>query len=185
MNPLSFSSQSRGTRFGQLFFIVTAIVTLGLSQAQAQTAPAVIGVLNLDQVIANAPAGKALGSRLEEFQQQAQRELEVLAGKAQEIRKQLTEGAGTLTQDQTSELQKAFEDQQIAVRRLEGDKQREAQKIRNEGLAEIEKQLRPVIESVRTEGGYDLILNNQPGVVVLVGPRINITKAVIDKLNAE
>ena len=89
-----------------------------------------------------------------------------------------------LTQEKVAELQKDYEDQQIAIRRLQESKQREAQKLQNEGLAEIEKQLKPVIEAVRVEGGYDLILNNAPGVIVLVGPRIDITKTVIDKLNA-
>jgi Skp family chaperone for outer membrane proteins len=188
MNSLSTSLRttgvSRGSRVSQICFLALTVFALGANQAFAQTAPAVVAVINLNQVVANSPGGKALSSRLEEFQQQAQRELGVLAGKAQDVRKQVAEGANTLTQEKVAELQKDYEDQQIAIRRLQESKQREAQKLQNEGLAEIEKQLKPVIEAVRVEGGYDLILNNAPGVIVLVGPRIDITKTVIDKLNA-
>ncbi len=185
MNSLSMSNLSRFSKLGQICFIALAVMAFSSHKALAQSTPAVVAVITLDAVVANSPAGKALGSRLEEFQQEVQRELEVLQGKATEIRQQVAEGAGTLSQDRLGELQKQYEDQQIAIRRLQGDKQREAQKLQQEGLAEIEKQLRPAIEEIREEGGYDLILNNSPGIVVMVGPRIDITKKVIDKLNAQ
>ena len=48
--------------------------------------------------------------------------------------------------------------------------------------ADIEKQLQPVFEKIRDEGAYDLILNNTPGVVVMAGPRVDITQNVIARL---
>jgi Skp family chaperone for outer membrane proteins len=56
--------------------------------------------------------------------------------------------------------------------------------MQSEGLREIEKQLEPVFEKVRDEGGYDLILNRVPGVVVMAGQRVDITQKVIDRLNS-
>ena len=99
MNSLSTSLRttgvSRGRRVSQICFLALTVFALGANQAFAQTAPAVVAVINLNQVAANSPGGKALSSRLEEFQQQAQRELGVLAGKAQDVRKQVAEGANT------------------------------------------------------------------------------------------
>ena len=37
---------------------------------------------------------------------------------------------------------------------------------------------------IRDQGGYDLILNNVPGVVVMAADRIDITQQVIDRFNA-
>ena len=86
--------------------------------------------------------------------------------------------------EKLAELNKQLEDATIDIRRYRDDKEREGQKMQADGLKEIEKQLEPIFEEVRNEGGYDLILNNVPGVVVMVGERAEITQKVLDKLNA-
>ena len=44
--------------------------------------------------------------------------------------------------------------------------------------------LQPIFASIRDEGGYDLILNYAPGVVVTLSERIDITSQVVERLNA-
>ena len=51
-------------------------------------------------------------------------------------------------------------------------------------IREIEKQLEPVFKQVRDSGGFDLILNNVPGVVVMISEQVDITQQVIDALAA-
>lgn len=150
----------------------------------AQEAPLRIAVVDLDTVVAESPAGKALQKKLEAFQQQAKAELDALNSAAASIRQRATEGANSLSEEELANLQKQFEDKQIEMRRLQDDKQRQGQKMQNEGLAEIERLLGPVFEKVRAEGNYDLILNRVPGVVVMANPRIDITRQVIERLEA-
>jgi Skp family chaperone for outer membrane proteins len=153
----------------------------GLAQV-AQESSLRLGVVDLDRVVAMSPAGKTLQAKLEAFQKEVQAEVQSRNDRANDIRQRVAAGANTLSEEKLAELQKEFEDAQIDQRRYRDDKQREGQKMQEEGLREIEKQLEPVFTRIRDEGGYDLILNNVPGVVVMVGPRIELTEQVLARL---
>ena len=73
---------------------------------------------------------------------------------------------------------------QIELRRLQETKQREGQQLRTEGLKAIEVKLEPVFKQIRDEGNYDLIINNVPGVVLMVNDKIDLSAKVLDLLNA-
>ena len=70
------------------------------------------------------------------------------------------------------------------MRRLQEAKQREGQKLQNDGLKAIEVKLEPVFKQIKDEGSYDLILNNAPGVVIMASDKVDITAKVIEMLNA-
>lgn len=166
------------------------LLTLALASLFTAALPALaqdqikIAVVDLDVVVAQSPAGKELNSRLEKFQQQVQGEIDTMTNRAKELRQRLAEGVNSLSEDKLAELQKQFEDEGIKMKRLKDDKTREGQKMQNEGLREIEKQLEPIFKQVRDEGGYDIILNRVPGMVVMASERVDITQKVIDKLTA-
>lgn len=143
-----------------------------------------IAVVDLDVVVAQSPAGKELNSRLEKFQTQVQAEIDTMTNRAKELRQRLADGVNSLSEDKLSELQKQFEDEGIKMKRLKDDKTREGQKMQNEGLREIEKQLEPIFKQIRDEGSYDIILNRVPGMVVMASERVDITQKVIDRLGA-
>lgn len=159
-----------------------ACLVLLTPMLEAQGPPLKIGVVNLDLIVASSPAGRALQSKLETFQRSVQAEGEAKTASAQDIRQRIADGANTLSEEKLSELQKELEDAQIAIRRYRDDKQREGEKMQAEGLREIEQQLEPVFRKIRDEEGYDLILNNVPGVVVMIGPRVDLTQTVLDHL---
>jgi Skp family chaperone for outer membrane proteins len=150
----------------------------------AQDGAIKIAVVDLEVIVAQSPAGKELEGRLDKFQQQVQAEIDAMNTKAKDIRQRLADGVNSLSEDKLAELQKQFEDEQIKMKRLRDDRTREGQKMQTEGLRDIEKQLEPIFKVVRDEGGYDLILNRVPGVVVMAGERVDITQKVIERLNA-
>lgn len=153
--------------------------------AEAQEAPIRIAVVNLDYIVSQSPAGKALQQSLKSFEDVVVAEVKAKTDKAKDIRQRMVDGANSLTEEKLAELNKQLEDATIDIRRYRDDKEREGQKMQADGLKEIEKQLEPIFEEVRNEGGYDLILNNVPGVVVMVGERAEITQKVLDKLSAK
>ncbi len=167
-------------------YLVLGLLALALASgsAVAQETPAKIAVVNLDYIVTQSPAGKALQAKLEAFQNQVQVQAEALNNEAKDLRQRMVEGANSLSEEKLAEMQKAFEDKTISIRRFRDDKQREGQKMQEEGLREVEAQLEPVFTAIRDEGGYDLILNNVPGVVVMVSQRVDITQKVLDKLKA-
>ena len=143
-----------------------------------------IAVVDLEVVVASSQAGKDLATKLKGLQESAGAQVDSMQKEAVELRQRIAEGANSLSDDKLADMQKEYEDKMIAIRRYTDDKQREGQKMQQEGLAAIEKQLEPVFEKVRDEGNYDLIPNRVPGVVVMAGESIDITKKVIDVLNA-
>jgi len=160
------------------------LASLCTAPAFAQGDAIKIAVVDLDVVVAQSPAGKELNGKLEKFQQQVQAEIDTMTNKAKELRQRLADGVNSLSEDKLAELQKQFEDEGIKMKRLKDDKTREGQKMQNEGLREIEKQLEPIFKQVRDEGGYDIILNRVPGMVVMASERVDITQKVIDRLSA-
>ncbi len=165
-------------------FICLALVALTLPAAAQQNQPINIAVVDLDFVVAQSPAGQALGKKLEEFKKTAQAEVEGKQKQAADLRNRIRDGVNSLSEDKLAELQKQLEDVAIEIRRFGDDKQREGQKMQDEGLRQIEKQLEPVFAKIRDDNGYDLILNRVPGVVVMAGERVDITKKVIEALQA-
>ena len=170
---------------GAVFALTIALFLSAVPQpASAQDTPLKIAVVDLELVVAGSKAGKELQAKLEQFQNQAQEEGKALRDRGRDIQRRITEGANSLTEDKLAELQKEYEDASIALRRFGDDKQREGQKLQTEGLREIEKSLEPVFEKIQEEEGYDLILNNVPGVVVMANEKVDITSKVIERLNA-
>lgn len=164
---------------------MTLLLGAGIAPAQAQTTSIKIAVVDLEIVVAGSEAGKQLQAKLEAFQNQAQEEGKSLNEKGREIQRRIAEGANSLADDKLAELQKQYEDATIALRRFRDDKQREGQKMQTEGLREIERQLEPIFKQIQERDGYDLILNNVPGVVVMANENVDITAQVIDLLNAK
>jgi len=162
------------------FALITGLIVAPAAFAQGQYK---IGIVNLDQVLVESEVGKALQTRLDQFTTGVQSEGEVKTAAALELRQRIADGANTLAEDKLAELQQEYEAAATEVGRFRDDKQREGQKLQQEGLAAIEQQLQPVFESIRDEGGYDLILNFAPGVVVMTSERIDITSLVVERLN--
>jgi len=164
--------------------IVVLLLAVGSAPLLAQEAPIKIAIVDLEAVVAQSKQGQDLQARMEGFQQQVQQEMTTLNQQANELRQRLADGANSLSESRLAELNKEYEDATIALRRFRDDKQREGQKMQEESLREIEGLLEPVFEQVRAEMGFDLILNNVPGVVLMAGERVDITGMMVERFNA-
>jgi outer membrane protein len=166
--------------------VAVAICALALSAAPAAFAQdqIKIGVVNLDQVLVESNVGKALQTKLDQFTSGVQTEGEAKTETALQLRQQIADGANTLSEEKLAELQQQYEAAATEIQRFRDDKQREGQKMQQEGLADIEQRLEPVFKAIRDEGSYDLILNYAPGVVVMLSDRIDITAQVVERLNS-
>lgn len=164
--------------------MVLFLLTAGTTPLLAQEAPIKIAIVDLETVVAQSKQGQDLQARMESFQQQVQQEMTTLNQQANELRQRLADGANSLSETRLAELNKEYEDATIALRRFRDDKQREGQKMQEESLREIEGLLEPVFEQVRAELGFDLILNNVPGVVLMAGERVDITAMMVERFNA-
>jgi Skp family chaperone for outer membrane proteins len=159
-----------------LSFVLTPLV--------AQDAPLKIAVVDVEVLVAESPQGKALQERLAQFQSSTSTEMQRMQNDAQAIQQRIADGANSLSAERLAELNKELEDATIALRRYRDDKQREGQKMQEEGLLSIEEVLQPIFAEVRDEMGFDLILNRVPGVVLMISERVDITPLMVQRLNA-
>lgn len=161
------------------------LVAGGSGAALAQDdRPFTIAVVDLDAVVANSPAGRALEQEIDAFQRSVQSEVDRRRDAARSLQQELNEEAGSMTPARLAELRQSLEQIMNDVRRYTDDQQREGQRRQNEGLRAIELQLEPVFEQLQADMGYDVILNRVPGVVVMTGDRADITDEVIRRLEA-
>lgn len=163
---------------------LVALVCGFATGALAQELPIKIAVVDLDRVILQSAPGKELQAKLERFQAEVRTEMRTRMDKADAIRQQLTQSTGSLSLSEGAALQKQYEDAMIEIRRYQDDKQRDGRIMQERGLKDIQRQLRPVFEKIREDLGYDLILNNTPGVVVMARGKVDITDQIIEKLNS-
>jgi Skp family chaperone for outer membrane proteins len=165
-------------------FVAILILGLGSTLATSQETTLKIGVVDIEQVVAESPQGQELQTRLEAFQSEVQAQLDVMQEEARAIGRRIAEGTNTLSQDRITQLEKEYEDAGIAIRRYRDDKQREGQKMQEEGLKVIEQVLKPVFEQARSEMGLDIIFNRVPGVIILTSDKVDITPAMIERVAA-
>lgn len=142
-----------------------------------------IGVVDMELVLVECNMGKALQGQLEDFQKTVVSEGKPLADKITSLQTELRDKGATLSQAKVNELQRQIEDQKINIQRFQADKQKEFESKKQEGLSNIEKKLKPVMEALRDKDGFDMILH-KPGVVIIAKETYNITKLVIDRMNS-
>lgn len=157
------------------------LLTLGATAGFAQEPPLKVAVVNVERIVSESTAGKALQTKLDNFREQIETDLQA---RLQAVNKLRQDAALAADPAEQSRLQREYEDGARDLRRLQDDKQREGQKMQDEGLREIEKNLAPVFRQIRDEQGYDLILALTPGIVLMVSERVDITQVVLDRYNA-
>jgi len=153
------------------------------AQEPAAEGPPRIAVVNVDFVAVQSPSGQALQREIQALRDQYAAGLEE---RQQEVRRieQRVAAADSLSADERRTLEREYQDALTAVRRYQQDVQDRAQRMQNEGLAEIREEIGPVLEAVMEEQGYDLVLNAQDNAIVLSSERIDITRAVLERLQA-
>lgn len=159
------------------------LASAGVAQEPAADGPARIAVVNVDFVAVQSPSGQALQGEIQALRDQYAAGLEE---RQQEVRRieQRVATADSLSAEERRTLEREYQDALTAVRRYQQDVQDRAQRMQNQGLAEIREEIGPILEAIMQEEGYDLVLNAQNNAIVLSSERIDITRAVLQRLQA-
>ena len=179
------------------FLATLALVIAGSGLAIAQDAGAEksarIAVIDMARVSAESQLGKSYATQLEQLQndintaaQAKQTELQQMDAAIQALQDELQKQGGVLSQEARDkkqqeivrkgrERQAFLEDGQAEINRMRERGQQQAQSINNEFQVKI----RPVVEDVAREKGYDLVLDSQ--VAYTISQDFDITREVITK----
>ncbi|MFL2433356.1 OmpH family outer membrane protein [bacterium] len=165
-----------------------------------------IGYVDLQRVLAGSAEGQASNTRVQELtdekigeiearNNELQAELQTANQLLQDSQQKLAQGESVMSGEARINLQREIsrmqldmqrqtQDAQAEMERVQQDAQQEIEALQQELQIEFETLLSPAIDEVATEKGLDFLMAVGPG-VIWANRSLDLTQAVIDKLNVE
>jgi outer membrane protein len=159
------------------FFIASGLAIAALA-APAQELK--IGYVNSDRVLREAAPAKAAQSKLEAEFGKREKELAEMGSRLKASSDKLEKDGPTLSESERTRRQRELVEQDREFQRRRREFQEDLNQRKNEELAAVIERANKVIRQIFEQEKYDLILQD----VVFAGPRVDITKKVIDALNS-
>lgn len=161
--------------------LAALLIALASPALHAQEAATRVASINVELVVAEAREGQELAAFLQRIETETRTALEANASRVEALR-QTAVGKGP---DELRSIQHQIEDLQRESQRLANDVERRAAKRQEETLQRINERLRPIVQQLIDENGYDLILNASIGGVLHASARVDLTPRVIEMLQAQ
>ncbi|WP_422565508.1 OmpH family outer membrane protein [Ideonella sp.] len=139
-----------------------------------------IGYVNGERVLREAVPARAAQAKLEAEFKKRETELNDVGSKLRMAMEKLEKEAPTLAESERSRRQRDLAEQQRDFERKRRELLEDLNQRKNEELAAVTERASKVIKQIFEQEKYDVILQE----VVFAGPRVDITKKVIDALNA-
>lgn len=164
-----------------------AIVALGLTSGAAaaqQTASKIIAYVNPQALFENAPgrsdAEAAFRKETEGFRTELARLNESLSQAVSDYQKAETK----LTPVDKGKRQRALQAKEDSLRARQQELEQAASRRQSELMAPIMEQVRKVLEDIRAEDGYAMILSSEPGSspILAADKNLDITERVVARL---
>jgi outer membrane protein len=158
------------------------------------TTPAVatgtrVGTINIEQAIFASNEGRRDFEALNTKLGPKQNELKGKSDELDSLKKQLNSQGEVMNEEKRGELVKQIEAKQKLFDRSMQDAREEAQSQQGEIAQRILGKMAPVIQKYAVENGYGVLLDtSQPwpqGPVIMAGPSVDITQAVVEAYNVQ
>lgn len=167
--------------------LVLALLLIAPMALVAQDAkPFKVGIINLNKVMITSEIGKASFTKIQEFRQNNENDLQQqadqLRGEISQLENQRTLLNADAYESRRNDLQKRQLDLEQKAQRY----QRDLQKMNQEELQKFIKVAGPIIQSIGQEQGFTLLLDpsSQGSQVLFFDTAIDITDMVIERVNA-
>lgn len=150
------------------------------SAATAQAQELKIGYVNAERVLREAAPAKAAQAKLEAEFSKRDKELNDMAARLKTAQDRLEKDGPALSPADLSRRQRELVDQDRDFQRKRRELQEDLAQRKNEELAAVLERSNRVIKMIFDNEKYDLIVQD----AVFASPKVDITKKVIDLLNA-
>lgn len=154
---------------------------LALAGWSAQAQELKIGYVNSDKVLRDALPARAAYTKIEAEFGKRDKELTDLGVRLKSAADKLDKEGPTLGESERVRRQRELVDQDRELQRKRREYQEDLNQRRNEELASLVDRANKIIKQIADQEKYDLIVQE----VIFASPRIDITKKVIDALNAQ
>lgn len=158
---------------------VLAAVVLLAAGAFAQAQELKIGYVDLQRVLRDSQPAKAAQAKLEAEFSKREKDLADMAAKLKAASERLDRDAPTLAESERNRRQRELVEQDREFQRKRREFQEDLAQRKNEELAQVLERANRAVKQIFDQEKYDLILQE----VVFAGPRVDITRRVIDALN--
>ena len=154
------------------------------AQAPAAAGSAVsgkTGVINIRQAIATTAEGKQASAELQSQFSARQNELEQMNKQINDVRQRLDTGAGKLSQDEATRLQRQGESMARQLQRKQDEYQEDVQSAQADVFDRIGRKMVDVLDRYARENGIVVVLDSsaQNTPVLFVSPNIDITQEIV------
>lgn len=157
---------------------LAASLAMAVSVAQAQDLK--IGYVNSERVLREATPAKAAQAKLETEFGKREKDLGELANRLKAAGDKMEKDSPTLSDAERNRRQRDLVEQEREFQRKRREFQEDLNQRKNEELSSVVERANKVIKQIFDQEKYDLILQD----AVHWSPRVDITKKVIDALNA-
>ncbi|MFG6487182.1 OmpH family outer membrane protein [Roseateles sp. BYS78W] len=158
---------------------LAASMMVATSAVQAQELK--IGFVNSERVLREANLAKAAQIKLEAEFGKREKDLRDLEAKLRGAAEKLEKDAPTLSEAERGRRQRDLVEQDRDLQRRKREWQEDLTQRKNEELSAVVEKANKVIKQIFDNEKYDLILQD----AIHFSPRVDITKKVIDTLNAQ
>jgi len=140
--------------------------------------------LNIQRVANESAEGKAATARVKALNDKKVAELNDKNKQAQAAKQKLDQGQSVLSEQARGQLEKEIERLQVEIQRFTQDAQAEVQELQQELQADFQKKLIPVINTVATDMGLQMVFSQVDSGIVWADTGLDLTAEVIKRFDA-
>jgi outer membrane protein len=161
--------------------IAALACAIGAVAVEAQ-APLKIGYINSQEVLASAPDATTAQQQFDREMQGYQTEIEQLEQELTGLQESLQRQQLTLSPDARAAREQQLQTRVTAYQQRTAQLSQIAEQRRAELIQPVMDRINTVIEAVRAEGQYHLILDLAAGSIIAADPTLDLTQQVIGRL---
>jgi outer membrane protein len=165
------------------FLLALAGLTMTAGAASAQTATK-IGFVNSQKIITEAPGAVEVRTTIEREMNKHRADLALADDSLKNLISAYEKKQLVLSTDARKKEEDAIRGRQAALQKRAEDLETQMQKRQSELVKPIMDRINAVLQDVRKEGGYALILDAAAGSIVAADPAIDLTETVLMRLKS-
>ena len=164
--------------------LASLVVATLLSAGAAEAQPVKIGYINSTELMQSAPGSSEAQAQFDSELQAAQEEIVRLQSELQNMDQQLQQQQLTLSPEAKANRQQQLQAKAQEYEQRAAQLQEQADNRRAELVQPIMDQITEVIEALREEGNYAMILDQAGGSIISADPALDLTQEILRRLEA-
>jgi len=163
---------------------LTLVMFLAVPAASALADDLKIGVVDVEFIIHTSDKGKAAKSKLKKMFEDKQKDLDTEQKKLLELKKAIEETTDMATPEKRKAMVLEYQQGLLKLQELYMKNQQELAKKEVELMKPILGSLEKILTDIAKDGKYDFIMNRSEQGVLYTDEKHDLTKQVLEKLNA-